>query len=208
MMNDSNSFIRSESFIKELKAGKERAFDLLFRNRYEPLCRFAWSFVSDYSVAEDIVQDLFSNIWRKSTAIDENRSLDSYLYVSVRNACYTYLKNSKQNVSVDALAHQTVEPEFEVFNQHPGIQKLWNAVETLPLQCKVVFKLVVLEELKYQEVAEKLDVSVNTVKTQMKIAYKILRSRFSKDDVVLLLLLLKRPFVWANLCPKKRAEEK
>lgn len=195
MMNDSNKLIGSGSFVKELKAGKEKAFDLLFRSRYEPLCRFAWSFVSDYSVAEDIVQELFSTIWRKKEAIDEKQSIDSYLFVSVRNACYTYLKNSKQNVSVDALANQMVEPELEVFNQHPGLQKLWNAVEALPLQCKVVFKLVVLEELKYQEVAEKLDVSVNTVKTQMKIAYKILRSRFSKDDVVLLLLLLKRPFV-------------
>lgn len=193
-MNEFTKLIGSESFIKELKAGKEKAFDLLFRNRYEPLCRFAWSFVGDYTVAEDIVQELFSTIWRKSAVLDENRSIDSYLYVSVRNACYTHLKNSKQNVSVDALVHQVVETDVETFNQYPGLQKLWNAVEALPLQCKVVFKLVVLEEFKYQEVAEKLDISVNTVKTQMKIAYKILRSQFSKDDVLLLLFLLKRRF--------------
>lgn len=85
-MNDCAKRINSVSFIKELKAGKESAFDFLFRSRYKELCHFAWSFIGDYHLSEDIVQELFSTIWKKKTAINENQSLDSYLYVSVRNA--------------------------------------------------------------------------------------------------------------------------
>lgn len=188
---DDMEYIGSIAFLKELKAGKESTFDFLFRNRYEPLCRFAWSFLGDYTLAEDIVQEIFSNIWKKRQAIDETQSIDSYLYVSVRNACYTHLKNSKKNVPIDVLLQEVVEPETEIFFDRPELQKLWNAIEALPLQCKIIFKLVVLEELKYHEVAEKLGISFNTVKTQMKIAYKTLRDKFSRNDMFLLLILLK-----------------
>lgn len=193
-MNDCAKRINSISFIKELKAGKESAFDFLFRSRYKELCHFAWSFIGDYHLSEDIVQELFSTIWKKKTAINENQSLDSYLYVSVRNACYTHLKSNKQNVSIDVLMQQVIQPETELCFNDPGLNKLWNTVETLPLQCKIIFKLVVLEELKYKEVAERLDVTVNTVKTQMKIAYKILRKQIAKEEVLVLLYLSKRTF--------------
>lgn len=190
-MNDLGNHIETEEFIKELKAGKESAFDSLFRGRYKDLCRFAWSFVGDYSVAEDIVQELFSTIWRKREAIDERQSVDSYLYVSVRNACYTYLKTKKQNVELAALMDEVIIPEIEYITESPVLRVLWNTVEALPLQCKVIFKLVVLEDMKYQEVAERMDISVNSVKTQMKIAYRELRGKLDKKQMILLFLLYK-----------------
>lgn len=190
-MDDLGNHIDSEQFIKELKAGKESAFDVLFRSRYKDLCRFAWSFVGDYPVAEDIVQELFSTIWRRREAIDEKQSVDSYLYVSVRNACFTYLKTKKQNVELAALMNEVIIPEVEYITESPALRVLWNAVEALPLQCKVIFKLVILEEMKYHEVAERMDISVNSVKTQMKIAYRELRGKLDRKQMVLLFILYK-----------------
>lgn len=190
-MNALNRYTESEQLIKELRAGKESAFDYLFRSRYKDLCRFAWSFVSDYSVAEDIVQELFSTIWRRKEAIDERQSLDSYLYVSVRNACFTYLRTRKQNVELSALRNEAVLPETDYVFESPVLRTLWNAVEALPLQCKVIFKLVVLEEMKYQDVADHMDISINSVKTQMKIAYKELRSKLDKKQMLLMYFLYK-----------------
>ena len=79
--------------IRELKAGKESAFDSLFRLFYQDLCRFACSFLNDPMMAEDVVQGIFEKIWTRKKFIDESQQLDHYLYVSVRNACYTFLKN-------------------------------------------------------------------------------------------------------------------
>lgn len=188
-MNDLATYIESKQFIKELKAGKESAFDILFRDRYKDLCRFAWSFVGDYSVAEDIVQELFATIWRKHESIDEKQSVVSYLYVSVRNACFTYLKTKKQCVDLTALMDEAVIPEVDYITESPVLRVLWDAVEALPLQCKVVFKLVVLEDLKYHEVAERMGISVNSVKTQMKIAYRELRSKLDPKQMMLLVLI-------------------
>ena len=82
--------------IRELKAGKESAFDSLFRLFYQDLCRFACSFLNDPMMAEDVVQGIFEKIWTRKKFIDESQQLDHYLYVSVRNACYTFLKNKKE----------------------------------------------------------------------------------------------------------------
>lgn len=178
-----------EQLIKELKVGKSSAFDFLFRTRYKDLCRFAWSFVGDYPTAEDIVQELFSTIWRKNGAIDEQRSIDSYLYVSVRNACYTYLRTKRQSVELDVLMNEVIPPEAEQAFESPVLRTLWNAVEALPLQCKVIFKLVVLEDMKYQDVADRMGISVNSVKTQMKIAYRELRAKLDHRQMLLLFFL-------------------
>lgn len=178
-----------EILTKELKAGKESAFDFLFRTRYKNLCRFAATFVVDFNVAEDIVQEIFEKIWRKSARISEGESVDSYLFVSVRNACYTYLKNKRERVDLEELKLRLEAPVEVVDFDTPELNRLWDAIEKLPMQCKVVFKLVVLENMKYREVAEALDISVNTVKTQMKIAYKMLREGLREEQFSLFLFL-------------------
>lgn len=71
------------------------------------------------------------------------------------------------------------------------LNQLWGEIDKLPFQCKIVFKLVVLEEMKYKEVADSLSLSVNTVKTQMKIAYKTLRENLRQEQFSLLLILSK-----------------
>lgn len=74
----------------ELKKGREDAFDYLFRTRYKNLCRFAATFVVQFDVAEDIVQEVFEKIWKGRGRIEEHESIDNYLLVAVRNACFTY----------------------------------------------------------------------------------------------------------------------
>ena len=150
--------------IRELKAGKESAFDSLFRLFYQDLCRFACSFLNDPMMAEDVVQGIFEKIWTRKKFIDESQQLDHYLYVSVRNACYTFLKNKKEHVKLDEVDSRKTYTE-EISSDSDGLQIIRRMIEELPFQCRVIFKLVVLEEMKYQEVATYLDLSVNTVKT-------------------------------------------
>ena len=100
-MENSQKYYDIEILTRELKEGKEVAFDYLFRTRYKKLCRFAATFVVQFDVAEDIVQEVFEKIWKKSTRIDERASIDSYLFVAVRNACFTFLKNKQERVDLE-----------------------------------------------------------------------------------------------------------
>ena len=147
-MEDSQKYYEIEILTRELKEGKEAAFDYLFRTRYKNLCRFAATFVVQFDVAEDIVQEVFEKIWKKSTRIDERASIDSYLFVAVRNACFTFLKNKQERVDLEDVKQNLKISEEVVEFETPELNHLWGEIENLPLQCKVVFKLVVLEDMK------------------------------------------------------------
>lgn len=188
-MRDCQRYGNIEVLTRELKEGKEVAFDYLFRTRYKNLCRFAATFVVQFDVAEDIVQDIFEKIWKKNTQIDESESIDSYLFVAVRNACFTFLKNKREHVDLEEVKQNLKISEEVVEFETSELNRLWREIEKLPLQCKVIFKLVVLEEKKYKDVADSLGISVNTVKTQMKIAYKTLREKLKQEQFSLLLIL-------------------
>ena len=180
-MENSQKYYDIEILTRELKEGKEVAFDYLFRTRYKKLCRFAATFVVQFDVAEDIVQEVFEKIWKRTT--------DSYLFVAVRNACFTFLKNKQERVDLEDVKQNLKISEEVVEFETPELNHLWGEIENLPLQCKVVFKLVVLEDMKYKDVADSLGISVNTVKTQMKIAYKTLREKLKQEQFSLLLFL-------------------
>ncbi len=170
----------SPELLEALKKGDEQAFDYLFTTHYTDLCRFARAFTGSASSAEDVVQEVFIHIWEKGLKLDKNRSLDSYLYVAVRNGCVSFARKQKEITSLEAVK-QRAEEETETDDW----KAVWKAVERLPEQCRLILKLVVLEEMKYAEVAEYLELSVNTVKTQIKIAYRELRKEFSRHHLLL-----------------------
>jgi RNA polymerase sigma-70 factor (ECF subfamily) len=161
--------------VMDLQQGHKEAFDHLFCTYYQDLCRFASTFVGSISTAEDVVQDFFIRVWETGVHIDRHASLESYLYVAVRNRCVSYLRGRRRHVGIEALTGQAAEntSREEVEERY----LVWKVVEELPTQCKIILKLVVLEEMKYAEVAERLNISLNTVKTQLKIAYRVLREK-------------------------------
>ena len=171
--------------IRDLESRNEKAFEYLFLTRYERLCRFAHVFVNSYEEAEEVVQDMFARLWEKGLRLNASVSLDNYLCVAVRNACVRVIQRQSRLVDVEAAENEEYEETEE-----RDLSFVWKAVDELPEQCRVILKLVVLEDMKYSEVAEKLGVSVNTVKTQMKIAYRILRGKLSKEQLTLLFLRL------------------
>ncbi|MDR1274627.1 MAG: RNA polymerase sigma-70 factor [Odoribacteraceae bacterium] len=161
----------------EVKKGNEKAFDYLFRTRYARMCRLAVTFINDKTVAEDIVQEVFSTVWQHARRVNERRSIDGYLFTSVKNACLNHLRDARHHVSLDVLPREETPAEAPPETDDPRVKHLWQVIEGLPLQCKIIFKLVVIEEMKYHEVAARMELSVNTVKTQIKIAYKTLRQK-------------------------------
>jgi RNA polymerase sigma-70 factor (ECF subfamily) len=176
-----------------LQKGSEDAFEMIFKAYYKPLCRYAYTFLNDADEAEEIVQMAFVTMWDKRGQVEIQSSLKSYLYRAVRNTCLNALKHQKvrQEHARFALAggensHELVAQQVEAGELE---QKIQVALMALPEQCRLIFQLSRFEELKYQEIADQLSLSVKTVENQMGKALRLMREQL-KDYLPLFLIWL------------------
>jgi len=167
---------------------------MIFRSYYQPLCRYAYSFLEDKEEAEEVVQSAFITIWEKRKSMDIQTSLKSYLYRMVRNACLNVIKHEKikqQHVTHElAVTETTYESVTQKVYATELELKISEAMKTLPEQCRLVFQLSRFEELKYQEIADQLQISVKTVENHMGKALKIMREQL-KEYLPLFLIFMK-----------------
>jgi RNA polymerase sigma-70 factor (ECF subfamily) len=176
-----------------LAAGDITAFEMYFKTLYQPLCSYAYTFLQDKEEAEEIVQATFLSIWEKRQALNIKTSAKSYLYAMVRNACLNVIKHEKikqKYVGEEmALADQGYESVSQTISSNELEKRIHYAMEKLPEQCRLVFKLSRFEELKYSEIAEQLEISVKTVENHMGKALKIMREQL-KDYLPILIMLM------------------
>lgn len=155
----------------------ERALDQLFHIYYEKLLSSAFFVVRSKDLAEEIVADVFYRLWQNREKLIEIKNLDNYLFISIRNQSLNYLakeqrggRGSLDEVPADTFVEShTAEDMMLAGELH---DKITESIDNLPPKCKEIFQLIRFEGLKYKEVAEKLNVSVNTVDAQMGIAIR------------------------------------
>lgn len=182
-------------FISNAKSDDELAFELLFRKYYLRLCGFANKFIANAAESEEIVQDVFLNIWNKRDQLNLKSEIKPYLFKSVQNLCYNFLEHRKVADNYYAVIELVYKNQAEEFNTYESV--LYNefqtkseaAIESLPDQCKKIFRMSREEGLKYIEIAEKLGISVKTVETQMSRALSKLKVEL-KDYLAVLIVSL------------------
>ncbi|MDR0332853.1 MAG: RNA polymerase sigma-70 factor [Dysgonamonadaceae bacterium] len=186
--------------IAGLKQGSNWAYKQLYEHHYVPLCKVASTFLSDDFLAQTIVDDLIVNLYEKRESLNISSSLRAYLIRSVRNRCLNHfqLKYETQEVkfstintfnhwlltSLDANDYplgKLIEKELE--------QKINESIERLPPECREVFKKSRFEDKKYEEIAEEMNISVNTVKYHIKNALQILRKDLDRYLLSIFMLL-------------------
>jgi RNA polymerase sigma-70 factor (ECF subfamily) len=185
-------FEDNAEFISKLKSGDEKAFANLVDAYNGMLCLYANSLLNDIPLSEDIVQNLFINIWEKRHSLREDLSLKRYLYKSVYNAC---INQYKKNQALTALEKKYVEVLNQIVdtNDEDTLDKLKlkvkQAIENLPPKCKEIFILSKTDGLTNMEISEYLNVSVKTIERHITIAFTKIRSEVgSKSDLILYLL--------------------
>jgi len=178
MENDRPLTAYSNELLDKIAAGDEPAFRQVYVNFYKRLFQFAQAIVKTREAAEEIVEDVFVRIWQQKTTIATIHNLRVYLYTATKNAALNYLSKKARESITEPFDHIHIElngsgvsPE-EILITAEMYRKLQEAVEALPPRCKMIFKLVREDGLRYKEIAGILNISVNTIDVHMAIAVK------------------------------------
>jgi RNA polymerase sigma-70 factor (family 1) len=164
----------------------QEAYKELFTSLYSALLLFAKSMVKSKESAEELVSDVFIRIWEKRRDLEKIANLKVYLYVSIRNAALNYLSSQKRNPTnpLDEFHAEFTSIYFDpeqLLITADMLALIKKAIDQLPPKCKIIFKLVKEDGLKYKEVAEILNLSVKTVENQVAIALQKLGNTVSFD---------------------------
>lgn len=175
------------------KSNDEQAFELLFRRYYVRLCGFANKFIANSDEAEEIVQEVFLNIWKKRNQLQLSNEIKPYLFKSVQNLCFNFIEHKKVVDNYYSVIELVYKNQTEDFNTYESVlygefqSRAESAIQSLPEQCRHIFQLSRVEGLKYAEIAQKLGISVKTVETQMSRALLKLKAEL-KDYLAIILI--------------------
>ena len=162
-----------------INKGYENAFEFVFKKYYAVLCNYSKHFIKNKDVVEQIVQDVFINIWENKKKFSPKGNLKSYLFRSVKNRTINYLKHeavkNKSNEDLKLIYYSTEENIEKQFEKEELLKLIDEGINLLPEKCKEVFLLVKFSGLSYKETAEVLSISPKTVENQMGKALKSLR---------------------------------
>lgn len=171
-------------WIASVRQGDHQAFEKLFRCYYFPLTRFAWRYVESKAVAEELVQEIFSEIWEDRAKLNITESVRSYLYKAVKHRSLNYLKHQRVRLKYDTqwIGKREDILTIEYIDQVRVEQikeAIKEAIDELPPRSRMTYKLHRYDGLTYSEIAEVMEISVKTVESQMTRTLKMLRERLS-----------------------------
>ncbi len=183
------TFQDDTTLFKAVKAGDKPSFDRLFLKYYYPLCTYSGQFVGD-DEGEEIVQAVMLNLWERHRDLELTSSLNAYLFASVRNKCLTANTTTQRQNRILKFIYEKVQDEIENPDYY-DINRLSGAIEDalakLPDAYREAFIMNRFEEKTYQQIADELNVSPQTVAYRIGQSLKILRKEL-KDYMPLFLL--------------------
>lgn len=182
--------MKPKVIVREIQNKNHFVFKKLFEDLYPELVIYANGYLFDKASCEDIIQEVFVCLWENSKEINLRMSLRAYLYSMVRNRCLNVLKAIKITDTSKVLEEQValnMDYDFDGFlNEEKKIRsgQVLAIIENLPLKMRTIAELRFIENYRYKEIADELNVSINTVKTQLK------RAKVKLGELTVLLLLL------------------
>ncbi|HEY4148782.1 MAG TPA: RNA polymerase sigma-70 factor [Chitinophagaceae bacterium] len=185
---DNSSSKNERHFSQPFKDGQEKAFDFFFRQFYAPLCLFAEKYVEDPAVAKDMVQECFTRLWQRRTSINKPESIKSFLYTAVRNQCLTWLTHEKSLAAnhrkAQSLAPVSEENILAAITEAEALREIYQAIGLLPPKMQLVFRKFYLEGKTYQEIADELQLSLQTVRNQKSDALAWMKRKLAYQTIL------------------------
>lgn len=190
--------LKEKQTVSRSRASDISLFQQLFDSYFQSLVTYAFRFVNDWQAAEDITQDVFMALWVKKEDVDFDQPVKPYLYRAIYNRSINYLNSAlmqKRIEGVDTI-DELINQEILSYNQHDALllkeitAEINNFVETLPPQCRNVYKLSREENLKNKEIAARLDISEKAVEKHITKALTEIRNHLVHLDILSMLICL------------------
>jgi RNA polymerase sigma-70 factor (ECF subfamily) len=170
------------ALLQRVRQGDRAAFDAIFRQWFEGLVRSAELMLHDRAVAEEIVQDVMLELWRRRESLDPHGSPKAYLYQSTRNRALNHLRHlhvqRRSAILMDREESRAATAPSRLVAQEIE-QALREGLDALPPRCREVFELSRVRGLTYAEIARTLEISIKTVEAQMGKALRVLREHLA-----------------------------
>lgn len=176
-----------------IQQGDQQAFEVVFKEHYQMLCSFAFHYLKDHDESEEVVQQVFFNLWKNREQITVQKNVLGYLMQAVKNHCLNKIKKwkteqgyvsssvSEENTQRNTPYDQAVSSELE--------KKVLELIDLLPPERQKVFVMSRLQGKKYKEIAELLGISVKTVENQMGKALKYMRTHLQEYLAILFMVM-------------------
>jgi RNA polymerase sigma-70 factor (ECF subfamily) len=178
--------LKEQHQLRKIQRGDINSFEKLFHRFYPGLCGYAESLVGKREIAEEVVQDVFYNVWKNRETLRINRSWQSYLYRSIYNNSMMHLRKMRREHPMDernTFDYEVDTPDPSELMQLNEVSELVaRTLEDLPDRTREIFRLNRQEGLKYREIAKKLSISIKTVEANMGKALKALRKSLEKYE--------------------------
>lgn len=177
-----------EMLIYQLSKGDERAFHKLFESFFKPSCAFVRRYIQEHEVVEDVVQETFIGIWEKREIFTDMVYFKAYLFKSLRNNAFFYLRQHIENETVNPAIEDDSESVLNAIIEEEVHREIIEAINKLPAERRRII-LMTMSGNSQEEIAEKLNISVNTIKTQKRKAYAFLREELKNLFLFFLILV-------------------
>ncbi|MDO5977829.1 RNA polymerase sigma factor [Flavivirga spongiicola] len=189
----SNSKTNDDILIDRLKKGDKKALTELYNTYWKPLFISSYNLLKDNELCEEIIQDVFIDLWNSREKIQIKISINSYLYACTRYKVFSQFRKNKI-IRVELFEDlnkrfQYATPETKLMHQEL-VEQIDAIVETLPQRCKQVYKLSRGEQLSHKEIAEQLNISTKTVENHITNALKILKMSLGHSFSIEILYLI------------------
>ena len=184
------------NIVLRLKEGEEKALTELYDKYWKALYVSSYNILRDKSLCEDIVQEVFMDLWKKRNTLNINVSLKSYLYACVRYQVFAQIRKDKNKIrlevyeDLDKRLHYG-NPEVKLIHKE-FVEQIETIIESLPEKCRKVYKLSRIEELSHKEISDRLNISTKTVENHITKALRVLKLQMGGFLTFLLSL-------WSNL---------
>jgi RNA polymerase sigma-70 factor (family 1) len=189
------TYYTNDDALQALTIGREEGLEFFFQQYYTRLCYFATTLLNSECLAQEITSDAFTRLWQSRQSLEMAGSIKAWLYSAVRNASIDHLRKVKRlRVSESGLQSTTTieESVLHTIVQTETIDHIVQTIGKLPPQCRRIFRLFYLHGKSYNEIAQELNLSPQTVRNQKQRATKLLR----KMILPLFFLLSLYSFLW------------
>jgi RNA polymerase sigma-70 factor (ECF subfamily) len=164
--------------MKMLKEGDQQVFDHLFTHYYNYMCHAVYRIIPDNAFVEDVVQEVFYEMWKKRDNIKIHTSLKAYLRRASVNKSLNHIRDRKINFnSLEEVEHKGSGWAManQLMEAKELAEKIDLAIDQLPEKCRIIFAMSRFEEMSYREISEALNISIKTVENQISKALRHMR---------------------------------